>query len=232
MTPSRDDVLPEPTLAEDFLLLLFDARRGSMRGEGRLRLPLGGAVLSQLALQEHVELDDRGAWKGTTVRAFGAGPEDPLLREAWTRLERKPMKAQSFLGAIGPKLRSPVLDRLVERGDIDRTRGRVLRIFPTTRLSDGGSGRRATVLAPVRTALVDGIEPQPRDAVLAALLSASSTLPNMKDDIPWSKEVQRRGKAFEEGDWGAQAVTRAVAAAAAAVTAASVATTAAVTSAT
>ena len=225
-------MLPEPTLAEDFLLLLFDPARGSIRGEGRLRYPLGGAMLSELALDEHVELNDQGSWKGVTVTAVGAGPEDPLLREAWQRLERKPIKAQSFLAAIGPKVRGPVLDRLVERGDIHRSRGRALRIFPTTKLSDGGSGRRTAVVEPVRAALVDGIEPLPRIAVLAALLSASSTLPHMKDDIPWSKEVQRRGKAFEKGDWGAQAVSRAVAAAAAAVTAASVATTAAVTSAT
>ncbi|GIG53905.1 hypothetical protein Dac01nite_06570 [Demequina activiva] len=59
----------DPTIAEDLLLLLFDPRARVIRGEGSLHYPLGGAVLSQLALEERVEVEDQGAWRGRTARA-------------------------------------------------------------------------------------------------------------------------------------------------------------------
>ncbi|GIG53904.1 GOLPH3/VPS74 family protein [Demequina activiva] len=111
-------------------------------------------------------------------------------------------------------------------------RRRWLGIFPSTALVDGGSGRRDALMEPVRAAFIDGVEPQPRVAVLCALLSASGALPTLHRDIPWSGEVHQRGKGFEKGDWGAQGVSHAVAAAAAAVAASAVVTTAAVASST
>ena len=222
----------DPTIAEDLLLLLFSPHDGVIHGEGRLHYPLGGAVLSQLALEERVEIEDRGAWKGRTARAVGEAPSDELLLDAWQRLADKPRAVQSLLASVGPSLRSPVLERLVKRGDLVEERRRLLKIFPSTKLVDGGTGRRDALMEPVRAALVDGVEPQPRTAVLAALLSASGVLPSLRRDIPWSGDVQRRGKEFEKGDWGAQGVSRAVAAAAAAVAASAVITTATVTSST
>jgi hypothetical protein len=207
----------EPTIAEDLLLLLFSPHDGVIHGEGRLFYPLGGAVLSQLALEERVEIDDAGAWKGATVRAVGEAPADPLLSDTWERLAAKPQKVHSLLASVGPQLREPVLDRLVHRGDLVTERKRWLGVFPHTVMKDGPTGRRATVLEPVRAVLVDGVEPAPRTAVLAALLSASGNLPALWRDIPWSGDVYTRGKELEKGDWGAQGVSRAVAVASAAV---------------
>lgn len=67
-----------------------------------------------------------------------------------------------------------------------------------------------TVLAAVRAALVDGVDPDPRIAALAALVSASGTLPQFHRDIPWTSPVIARAKEFERGEWGAGAAAEAV----------------------
>ncbi|MGI5149469.1 GPP34 family phosphoprotein [Plantactinospora sp. CA-294935] len=80
----------------------------------------------------------------------------------------KPRNVQTVLAAKGPHLRGSLLDRLVERGDLRRTSRKSLGVFTTTFLEDGGTGRRAGLLADVRAVLVDGADPQPRVAALAA----------------------------------------------------------------
>jgi hypothetical protein len=210
---------PDRTLAEDLLLLLLDPRHGTIAGEG---LPLfhvlAGGVLVELALAEDVTIDDRTTWSGRRVRATGTEPPaDALLRTTWDRLADRPVDVHQLIAETGPRLRAPVLDRLVERGDLVRERRRLLGVLPSTALRLGGTGRREAVLAPVRAALVDGAEPDTRTAALAGLLSASGALPQLHREIPWSGAVHDRGKELEQGAWGsaaaAEAVRRTVAAA-------------------
>lgn len=144
-----------------------------------------------------------------TVHATGDAPHDGLLEPAWTYVTDKPRGVQTVLAAIGPRLREPVLDRLVARGDLRREQRKALGLFPTTALTLG-SDRRSELMAPVRAAFVDGAYPTPRIAATVALLSASGTLPQFDREIPWTGEVYTRGKAFEQGDWGAAAAASAV----------------------
>lgn len=200
-----------PLLAEDLLLLLFDPRSGTIAGEGTLFYTLAGAVLADLALGGHIEVDDHSTLTGRRVRAVAASPPaDPLLRDPWDRLHRKPRTAQVLLAEIGPQLREPLLERLVRAGHIRREQGRVLGILPTTRLSAGDTPRRRELLDAVRPVLTDGAEPTARSAALAALLSASGSLPVLHRDIHWSGSVFTRGKELERGDWGAAAAGKAV----------------------
>ncbi|WP_380165098.1 GPP34 family phosphoprotein [Jannaschia sp. R86511] len=200
-----------PLLVEDLMLLLFDPRSGTIAGEGTLFYTLAGALLTDLALQDRVAVDEGRPIVGPKVRAVGdEPPADDLLREVWQQIKDKPRGVQTVLAAAGPTLREPVLERLVQAGHVDRTRGKALGFIPTTRLSDGGSGRRDELLAQVRPVLVDGAEPAPRVAVLAALLSASDSLPALHHDIPWSGDVYTNGKRLERGDWGAATVGEAV----------------------
>jgi len=204
-------VSPTPLIAEDLLLLLFDPRSGTIAGEGTLFYTLAGAVLADLAAGGHIEVDEDTTLTGRRVRAVAAAPPaDPLLREPWDRLTRKPRTAQVLLAEIGPTLRDPMLDRLVLAGHIARERGRMLGILPTTRLSAGGTSRRAELLDAVRPVLAEGAQPTPRTAALAALLSASGSLPALYQDIPWSGSVFTRGQELERGDWGAAAAGEAV----------------------
>ena len=208
-----------PLIAEDLLLLLFDPRSGTIAGEGTLFYTLAGAVLADLAAGGHIEVDQDTTPAGRRVRAVAAAPPpDPLLREPWDRLTRKPRTTQVLLAEIGPTLRDPLLDRLVLAGHIGRERGRLLGILPSTRLSAGGTSRRGELLDAVRPVLTEGAALTPRTAALAALLSASGSLPALYQDFPWSGRVLTRGQELERGDWGAaasgEAVTRTTMAAA------------------
>ncbi|MEO3885496.1 GPP34 family phosphoprotein [Nonomuraea sp. B5E05] len=216
-TPGEAERLAVPTLAEDLLLLLFQpdsglqAGTGTIAGENTLFYTLAGAVLADLALGDHVRTDT-GSGGTTRVQAIeGRPPSDDILRSAWDYLSEKPRGVQTMLAAIGPTLRSPLLDRLVERGDIRRESRKALGLFTTTVLQDGGSGRRSRLLEDVRDVLVEGAEPQPRVAALAALLSGSGTLPQFHPEIPWTTPVINRAKELEHGNWGAGAAAEAVA---------------------
>lgn len=209
-----------PLIAEDVLLLLLEPKSGSIRGEGSpLFHTLAGAVLTELAVDGWVELDERTTLRGRRVHAVTAdeagtsldGPTDPLLRGTWDRLVAKPTDVYSLILEIGPNLRAPMIDRLAERGHIRLEAKKLLGLIPNTAIIDGGTPHRDELLAPVRAALVDGIEPDPRTAALIALLSASGQLPAMHPEIPWSGNVYTRGIAIQKGDWGANAAGVAVA---------------------
>lgn len=215
MTPPETH--DEPTVVEDLLLLLFQPRSGTIVGEGTLFYVLGGALLADLSLRGHIQIGDAANARAGRLEAVGARPpDDPLLRSAWEYIGEKPRRVQAVLAAIGPPLRTPVLERLVERGDLNRHERRVL-IFRTQTLTEGRTGRRPQLLAAVREALVDDdVEPPARVAALAALVSGSGWLHQFQPEIPWSSPVIARGKDLERGHWGAgaagEAVTRTVAA--------------------
>lgn len=200
----------EPMLAEDLLLLLFQPGSGTIAGEGTLYYVLAGAVLADLALGDHVQTL-RGRTGSLLVGAAGERPPvDPLLRTSWEYVADKPRGVQTVLAATGPSLRQPILDRLVERGDLRRRTRKTLGLFTTTAIEDGDSGRRARLLGEVRAVLVDRVEPTPRTAALAALLYGSGTLPQLDPEIPWTSPVIGRAEELKDGSWGAAASAEAV----------------------
>lgn len=207
---------PEPTIAEDLLLVLFQPRSGLRAGTGViagetiLYWVLAGAVLTDLALGGHVHAQTSGG-RATRVEVIqGMPPADPLLRPAWDAIAHKPRGVQSVLAMIGPPLRSPVLARVVARGDIRESRRTMLGIVQSTVLEDADSARRRELMEQLRAVLVDGAQPSARIAALAALLSGSGTLPQFDPEIPWSSAVITRAKELEQGEWGAGAAAEAV----------------------
>lgn len=215
MSTTTDETL----VAEDLLLLLLDPRSGTIAGEGTLFHVLAGAVLADLALRDAVELVEGRALTGRRVGAVpGAAPSDPVLREVWDQVAHRPQGVQALLAGVGPHLRGPLLERLVAAGHVARERRRVLGPISRTALVAGPSGRRDGLVEQVRRVLVDGAEPTPRTGVLAALLSASGSLPALHADFPWSGVLYTRGKELERGDWGAAAAGDAVTRTAIAVT--------------
>lgn len=206
----RDATTTRHGVADDLMLLLFQPDSGTIAGENTLFYVLAGAVLSDLALEGAATADDLGM-RGTIVTARGdAAPGDEILATTWEYIAEKPRGVQTVLAARGPYLRGPVLDRLVERGDLTRTPGKALGFIPTETLGLGATGRREQLVADVRSALVDGAEASPRTAALAALLSASGSLPTLDREIPWTTPVITRAKAFERGEFGADAAGAAV----------------------
>ncbi|MER5886286.1 GPP34 family phosphoprotein [Streptomyces sp. NPDC001941] len=226
---TRDDLPSEPLIVEDLTLLMMDDASGAVAGAGTLFYTQGGAVLADLALGGHVEVDERDkGLTGLRVHAVaGRPPADPLLRDAYDKAAEKPRGVQTLLASAGPLLREPVLDRLAERGVITRERRKALGLFPTTAVRVADTGRKAALVERVRAVLVDGAEPDARTAALIGLLSASGTLVSLHRSVPWTGPVVKRAKEIERGDWGAEAVSAAVLRTTAAVAASSAAAVAA-----
>jgi len=207
---------PEPTLAEDLLLLLFQpdsglrSGSGTIAGEGTLFYVLAGAVLADLGLGDHVRTGTGRLGSTTVAAVVDNPPTDHLLRASWEYVADKPRGVQTVLAAMGPTLREPLLDRLIERGDLRRSTRKTLGLFETSVLEEGDSGRRAGLLGAVRAVLVDGVAPSPRVAALAALLYGSGTLPQFDRDIPWTSRVIARAEELKDGNWGAEATAKAV----------------------
>ena len=206
-------------IVEDLLLLLLDDKTGTIAGEGTLMYTLGGAVLVELALGGHVEADEKPTLiHGERIHAVeGKPPTDPLLLAAYEKVAEKPRGVQTLLITIGSDLRGQVLERLIQRGSIRRESKKILGIFPSTNLPTMDPEHEAALLESVRAALVDGTEADTRTAALVALLSASGTLPQFHPAIRWSGDVYTRGKEYEAGNWGAAAVSTALARTAAAI---------------
>lgn len=222
--------LGEMLLVEDLLLLLLDDDDGHIAGEATLFYTLGGAVLVELAMTGAVDVEKGGFLSGPKVKAVASVPPvDPLLREAYEKVAEKPRGVQSLLITLGTPLRAKVLDRLVERGHIRRESSKLLGFIPSTRMPAEGTAHEVDLMRRVRAVLVDGAVPDARTGAVAALLSASGTLPQLHRSIPWSGDVYARGKALEKGEWGAQAVSEAVVRTAVATTAGIAAAAAAVT---
>ena len=199
-----------PTLPEDLLLLLFQPDSGTIAGENTLFYVLAGAVLADLALGERVTATTTQTGAVLVEAVEGRAPSDEILRSAWDYVSDRPRGVQSVLPAIGPTLRQPLLERLIARGDIREESRKALGLFNATVLADGESGRRSGLLDDVREVLVDGAEPTPRVAALAALVWGSGALHQFDPDIPWTSSVLTRAQELEAGNWGAGAATEAV----------------------
>lgn len=218
-TSSTTAVSTIPLLAEDVLLLLFDPQNGVFRGEGSTLFHiLAGAVLTELAIDKRVEINDRTTLRGREVRVVaGNAPVDPLLLTTWQRVEKHPTDVHSLILEIGPHLRAVFIDRLVERGWIRTEKKKFLGFIPDTAITGADVSHRDELMTAVRAVLRDGAEPSARIGAVVALLSASGQLPAMDREIPWSGSVYTRGMAIQKGDWGAEAVAESVARTAAAI---------------
>lgn len=227
-SPDEAQALRAPTLAEDLLLLLFQPDSGTIAGENTLFYVLAGAVLADLALDERVTTTTTRIGTVGVEAVGGRAPSDEILRAAWDYVSDGPRGVQTVLAAIGPTLREPLLERLVARGDLRRESRRAFGLFDTTALIDGENRRRSELVEDVRAVLVDGAEPTPRVAALAALVWGSGTLPQFHREIPWTSDVIARAQELERGNWGAGAVAVAVARTMAAIIAGSITVAAAV----
>ena len=217
---TRDDLL----IVDDLMLLLLDDDGASIQAAGTLYYALGGAVLTELALLGRVETDGSGILNGPLVTPTGSGPlPDPLLQSAYDTIAAKPQRVQPLLITIGSDLWRVVLERLVERGLVERKEAKILGVFRTTKWPATDEVHEARLRATIREVLEDGADPDPRTAAVIGLLSASGALPSLRPPLPWTGRVATRAKELERGEWGPEAVATAVTRTAAAVAASSAA---------
>lgn len=144
------------------------------------------------------------------------GLADPRLAElVQVAHGRKPKdaigKIAGFSGwrSRARNLKEALLADLAEAGVLHEEHGKVLGLFPTTAWMPGDPGLEAEVLARVRASAVDHAAPLDRTAALVSILHAVDMLPKLFRDAD-RKALKRRGKEISEGDWGGEAVRKAV----------------------
>lgn len=216
------------TLAEELLLLALDDEEGSVTRSASASLDYGlaGAMLVELTLQGRLGME------GENFVLLDASPTgDILLDRVIYRVQsaRKNRDPQHWVSQIGSgSIRSALTDRLVEKGILEREARHVLWVIPYRRYPTRDAGPERDVRERVRAVVLDGAEPQPRDAAILSLIKSC----NLVDEVFLPEERKRAHERLEEisadeliGKSVSGAVAQAQAATQAAVTGAVVATT-------
>ena len=206
-------------IAEDLLLLLLDDEKGTLAAADKIQPLLGGAPLLELALAERVEVAEKARrWSWAKVVVTGTPLGEPVLDEALARVAEKPRTAQDLVTRLGKGTKDRLLDRLVERGMVERHAGRVLGIVPRTTWPARDARHEESVRALLQGALVQGLTPDARTSALIALLAAIDHAHKVVDrgGLP-ARTVKARAKEISQGAWAAKAVRDAVAATQAAI---------------
>lgn len=193
-------------IAEDLLLLLLDDERGTPLEYSHLNEVLGGAILVELGIAGAAVTED-GGWRGEKIVASGQPPDDPVLAEAYQHIAEQPRHARSLVTRFGKGAKATLGDRLVERGILQREERKVLGLIPHTRWPAQDVEHENAVRARMREVLTTGVEPQPREAALIALLDAIDKLPKVVGDTGLAnRDLRKRAKAIAEGNPAAAAV--------------------------
>lgn len=202
-------------LAEDLFLLLLDRGTGALAGRSHHRMVLGGALLSELALDGHAVLEPKaGLLHRPRVRVTGAPPAAPLLASAYAAVGASPRTPQDLVNRLGTGVRERLVADLVRRGVLREERVRAYGVLPQTRWPAASAYLDDAVRQRVAAVLVLGQPPDPRTRALVALLSAAGLAHKVIDTqrVP-ARDVRRRAKELAEGDWAARGVRDAISAA-------------------
>ncbi|WP_375388763.1 GPP34 family phosphoprotein [uncultured Amnibacterium sp.] len=215
-------------LAEDLLLLLLDDEKGTTPGLWvAVRVPLGAAVLAELAIDDAVELEPRESrWRTPKIRVTGATEQDDVLAAALQVVAQKPRTAVDLVGRVGDGLKDRLAERLAGQGLLERHDGTVLGLFPRTTWPAAASTHEAQVREGLRAVVVDGAAPDERTAALAGILQALDRLrPVLGLSGAEARAAKKRVAELTKGDLATKAVRDAVEAAIVAVTTATTAAT-------
>ncbi|MFC7493888.1 MULTISPECIES: GOLPH3/VPS74 family protein [unclassified Nocardioides] len=216
-------------IAEDLLLLVLDDEKGTLT-TAYPQAALGGAVLVELALTNAVEVEEKtSVWRTAKVLALpGARPDDDVLAAAYDVVAERPRTAQDLVDRLGKGLKDRLAERLVDRGLLERSDGRVLGLFPRTRWPAADTTHEEQVRRALSAVLVQGLTPDERTGALVAVLHAIDKAHKVvdRDRLP-AREVRKRAKAIAEGEWAAKAVRDAINASTAAIAAVAASTAAA-----
>jgi hypothetical protein len=204
-------------IAEDLLLLLTADDTGKLAVPGsHVDLALGGALLSELALTQRVDIagPDERVREGRLVIRDASPTGDSMLDDALAAVGRKEgRKPQSMVVALGKRTRVRLYERLAEAGLLRAEEGRILGIFPTRRWPAEHAGHEASVRAGLATALRDGGTTDARTRALVSLLHALRAAHKAVDpnSVGLSKpELKASARRIAEGDWVGKAVRSAI----------------------
>lgn len=209
-------------IAEEVMLLMLpDSGKVAFELENA-RYPLVGALLIELATSGYLDVrqEKKTSWVKATGSRGGSAPDDGLLAEALAALGDGEQKVSKFVENEFPKIAETVLERLVERGIIEREKTKSLWVFTTTQWPEKDPRPESALRSTITEVLEGQKDPDEHTGAIIALLSAAGVLDNLKPPLPWSKEIKKRATEIQNSNWGSVAVSAAVESVTYAVTAA------------
>jgi len=166
------------TLTEEVLLLALDDASGDLRPMPVMGLEyaLAGAVLADLALAGRIDTDPQ-----QVVVLDTAPVGDPLLDEALAALvaSADPLPVSHWLRVLAgdtQALEKAARNRLVARGILREEKHKLFWVFGVRRYPAANDRERVEVRTRLSALILGDDLPDPRDAILISLLTASRLL--------------------------------------------------------
>ncbi|CAM8633935.1 Golgi phosphoprotein 3-like [Candidatus Methylacidiphilaceae bacterium] len=181
------------TFPEEIVLLALDDKTGKFVDLPPLSMDqaLAGAALLELAFQNRIDTDLTHL---SLVNPKPTGEEmlDPLLEKIVTAKDKKDAKYWvGVFSADGETIREKVLRRLVQRGVLKQEEKKILWVIPGRRYPMVNDQEEREVRKRIRSVVVDGEVPGPRDVVLVSLASACQLLRSVFTDADLLKYSAR-----------------------------------------
>ena len=162
------------TFAEEIMLLLLDDQSGRFEhlSGSTIRYALSGAVLMDLALLNRIDTD-----LNELVLLDSTPLEDPLFDPTLAAIKHAGQRHDARywverIGDLSDDIRETALDRLVERGILERKEDRFLWVFRSRRYPLIGGKAEREVKQRIMGVLFSDEIPEPRDIVIICLANA------------------------------------------------------------
>ena len=201
-------------LHAEYLLLAHDDETGRPPVAGtHLKAGLAGPAISELALQGALRLEGEG--RSARLRAVSEATA-PELAEALRRADGQSPKnavarvggGQSWHDRAG-ELRDATLAELERSGVGARDEEKVLGVFSRKVWREKDPRVEHEIVERIRAAVHSSEQPDTRTAVLISLLQATGLLHKALPDED-KRPLAARAKEIAEGDWGGEAVRKAI----------------------
>ena len=162
--------------AEEIMLLLLDDQSGRFEHTtgGTTRYALSGAVLMDLALLNRIDTDLQ-----ELILLDGTPLQDPMFDRTLAAIQHAGQRHDARywverIGDFSDDIRECALDRLVERGILERREDRFLWVFRSRRypLIGGKAAQSREVKQRIMGVLFSDEIPEPRDIVIICLANA------------------------------------------------------------
>ena len=181
------------TFPEEIVLLALDDKTGKFVDLPPLAMDqaLAGAALLELAFQNRIDTDLTHL-SLVSAKPTGEDMLDLLLEKIVAAKDK--MDAKYWVGvfsADGEKIREKVLRRLVQRGVLKQEEKKILWVIPGRRYPMVNDQEEREVRKRIRSVVVDGEVPSPRDVVLVSLASACQLLRSVFTDADLLKYSAR-----------------------------------------
>ncbi len=192
-------------IAEELLLLAYTPEGTAHGGSAELDCALGGALLVELVLGGHAEVDD----KWIMARGKARPPPHPRLAEALNQLASTRRRPQTWVTRLSRGIRRRLLADLVSDGVLADEPYRRLGLITRHRFPERAPAPRQDAVSRLGATVLDGHRPDPRTAALAGMVAAAKLERRIFPDAD-RREVRQRLREIVDEPWAGDAVRKAI----------------------